>query len=190
MRVTNSAGFLVEKEHLDIRPTLVAIIFPDNQQVTPQSTDNWSRISWRRLGDGRYWWIIADFSEIIDPFSELIPTTQNQYLTQLSVNVPAGPVNQITVADPSVIMRGTSLLVENLDPAHPQSFTCAVNDSNLTTGIVTLSGAVVVPAPGIPFALSRVSQVVQGKVSLTVPSAHTAQFSSLNFSNPLNVLVQ
>src|SRR4029077_167672 len=116
MRVVNAANFLVEKEHLDIRPTLVSIKFADNQQFSPSQTDNWSRIAWRKLGNGRYYWIIADFSQIVDPFSELSPIVKNQYITQLTTDVPAGIVNSIVVADPKRISMSMLLFVENLDP--------------------------------------------------------------------------
>lgn len=188
VRIVNPAGYLVEREHLDIRPTLTAISFPDNQQFTPQLTDNWSRIAWKRLGNGRYWWIIADFSQIIDPFTDLYPTTKTQYLTQLTAAVPSGSVNQIQVANPNAVHMGDNLLIQNLNPSSLTSFNCSVLEVDAATGIVKFT-PVTCPSPGIPYQLSRVSKVTQVPPTLTCPSPHQAFFQALNFSNPLNVAV-
>lgn len=38
--------------------------------------DTLQRIAWQVLGDARYWWVVADFNDIIDPFEDLLPGTQ------------------------------------------------------------------------------------------------------------------
>lgn len=185
IQVLNSAGQLVEFSHLDIRPTLTNILQSDNVRFTPSQSDNWSRISWRRLGDGRRWWIIADFSQVVDPWIDLNQVTSYNYLTQLSADIPAGLINSFTVKDDSQIVAGMNLLVENLDPTDPVSFECNVTEVNTEAVVITP-----VTAPAIPFALSRVSQIAVSSVQLTCPSVQRAFFESSNFDNPLNVLVQ
>lgn len=186
IRTVNNAGALIEPDHLDIRPTLVAIVYPDNQQVIPQQTDNWSRLAWQKLGDGRRWWIIADASQVIDPFLDLSPQQQTNAITQLAVNVPAGHITQITVKSTTPLSRGMTLFVEDLNPANRVNFTTTVLDYNATTRVVNIQG---VTAPAIPFALSRISQIVTQGVSLVCPSVQRAFFEFQQFSNPLNVLI-
>lgn len=189
VRVVNATGHLIEREHLDLRPTLVRIAHSDNLEIIPNSGDNWSRLAWRALGDGRLYWIICDYSQIIDPLSELKPATKTKYVSQLLATIPAGAeVAQITVDYPKNIKRAMRLRLEDLDPAHAVSVETHVLDVNETTGVVTCQ-AFTPPAGGIPFALSRVSRVYEEGVRLTVPSASRALFEALDFNNPLNILV-
>lgn len=189
MRVVSNNGFLVEREHLDLRPTLVTTVHPDNQQFTPAKGDTWSRIAWRRLGNGRRYWIICDYSGIIDPFSELRPRKKYRARTQLTVNVSAGAVNTITVGSLRGIRRGSTLLIEDLNPANLVSFEATVLATNATTNVIQLTPATC-PAGGVPFALSRVSEVYEETITLTCPSINRALFNVLDFANPLNVLVE
>ena len=186
--VADAAGFLVEKPHLDIRPQLVNIVHPDNVEFSPSGNDTWSRIGWRKLGNGRRWWIIADYSQILDPFSELKPETKYKYVTQLSVNVPATTaITSITVVNAKKVKRGDVLRVEDLDTGNLVSFECFVLAVNETTNVVTIS-PITTPAGGVPFLLSRVSRVYKEQLRLIIPSANRAFFEALNFGNPLNVL--
>lgn len=186
MRIVNASGYLVEREHLDIRPTLVTILQPDNQEFTPDTTDNWSRLAWRKLGNGRRWWIIADYSKIIDPFGELAAFQVLSAVSQLSANVAAATVTQITLTDVRRILRGQRLRVESLDPALPNTFDCSVLAVNATTKVVNITPAT---SPGVLAALSRVSIIKNQGVKLTCPSVHRAFFEILDFNNPLNTLV-
>lgn len=190
MRVTDSAGFLVEREHLDIRPTLVNIVHADNREYVPSPNDNWSRIAWRKLGDGRRWWIIADYSQIVDPFTELRPVEKTKYVTQLAADIPAtSSITEFQVNHPTKVNRGDMLRIEDLDIAHQVSMDVAVLSVNETAGTVQVS-PVTSPAGGIPAALSRVSRIYKEQLRIIVPSAHRAFFEALNFGNPLNVLVE
>lgn len=191
MLVTNSAGFLIEKAHLDIRPQLVNIVHADSQEFTPNETDNWSRIAWRKLGDGRRWWIIADYSQIIDPFSDLKPKKKYKYVTQLTVGVPSNTaaLTTITVGRAKSISKGDVLLIEDLDPAHAVTLEVSVLGVNPTTNVVTLS-PFTSPAGGFPAALSRVSRVYRDQLRLVIPSPNRAFFEAVNFGNPMNVLTE
>lgn len=188
VEVVDSSGFLIEKEHLDIRHPLVRINYSDNRQLTPSPTDNWSRIAWRTLGDGRRWWIIADFSQILDPLTELQPATKTKYLAQLTVPLVIGiKYSQITVDRPFSIQRGQKLKIEDLDPSNKVSVFTTVLAVNQTTGVVDVSSFT---SPGIPAALSRVSHVFQQSPSLVIPTTQRAFFEALDFGNVLNTFVE
>jgi hypothetical protein len=189
MHVVNAAGALVEREHLDIRPALMTINAADNQRFVPASGDNWSRIGWKKLGDGRRWWIVADYSEIVDPFTDLQPVTQNTYLAQLAATA-TGTVTQLSLrsaADAGKFQRGMTIYVEDLNPSNPVSFTTTVIGVDTNNLIVTITPVTLVGS--IPFALSRVSSVAQLPVQLVCPSPNRAFFNALNFDNPLSTLV-
>ena len=190
IRVIDAAGFLAEPEHLDIRPQLQNIVHADNQEYVPSPNDNWSRIAWKKLGHGKYWWIIADYSQIVDPFTELLPVKKAKYLSQLTVNVPAlSLINEIAVKDVRKFNKGDVIRVEDLNPAHAVSFETGVLSTNATLKTVQLS-PIMTPSGGVPFALSRVSKVYKEDVRLIVPSPNRAFFEALNFGNPLNVMTE
>lgn len=190
VQVVNAAGTLVEREHLDIRPALMNISAADNQQFMPAVGDNWSRIAWKKLGDGRRWWIIADYSQIVDPFTDLQPVVQHNYLAQLGGDVAAGTVSRLSMrsaADLSKLSRGMTVFVEDLNPSNPVSFTATVQSTDVPTLTVSITPITLVGS--IPHALSRVSQVAKLPVLLTCPSPNRAFFTALNFANPLSTLV-
>ena len=189
IRVVNSAGYLIEREHLDLRPRLQRTLHSSNIQYPTNKTDNWSRISWRMLGNGRFWWIIADYSQIIDPLSELYPEEKTRYLTQLDANLLAGERTSAIVKQTKRIKRGMVLRIEDLDPGGAMnSVDVSVLTVNATTGEITFP-PITVPGGGVPSLLSRVSEVYESAVLLTIPAADKALFQAMDFGNPLNVLV-
>ena len=189
IRIITGDGQLVEKEHLDIRPRLSAIDSDENFEVFPSKADTWSRISWRHLGNGRNYWIIADHTGIVDPFSELKPKIEFKYVTQLAVDLSSGTQTSMTVNDPEKLSRGLKVHVEDLDPASPISAEIGILSVNNDTGVVLFS-PVTITAPGIPAALSRVSLQVTKPARLISPPANKAIFESLNFNNPLSAFVE
>lgn len=188
IRKRNSAGVLVEYERFDIRPTLVRIVHADNTEYVPANDDNWSRIAWKTLGDGRLYWIIADYSQIVDAFTELMPTQRVSYMTQLSVTLSAGVQNQMTVVRSKGMQRGMRLRIKDLNLANPNSIDVSVISVNHTTKVVIFT-PVTVPAGGIVASLSQVSRIYETRRHLIVPSVHRALFQALEFDNPLNTLV-
>lgn len=189
IRVVNSAGYLIEREHLDLRPRLQRTLHSSNIQYPTNKKDNWSRIAWRMLGNGRFWWIIADYSQIIDPLSELYPEEKTRYLTQLDANLLAGERTSAVVKQTKRIKRGMVLRIEDLDTGGPMnSVDVSVLTVNADTGEITFP-PVTVPGGGIPSLLSRVSEVYESAVLLTIPAADKALFQAMDFGNPLNVLV-
>jgi hypothetical protein len=188
MRTVDAAGQLVEYDHFDIRPHLVDTVHPDNREFVVEEGDNWSRIGWRRLGRGRRWWIIADYSQVVDPFEALLPAETLRVIGRLSVPVTAGAVTSLTLTRVTGLASGTVLRVQNLDPAAPTAFDAAVLSVNPTTKVVSVTPTTC-PAPGIPTALARVGIVRRETRKLSCPSVNRAFFSALGFGNPLNTLV-
>lgn len=189
MRVVDTAGRAVEIPHLDIRPRLVSTISADAREYSPSKADNWSRISWRYLGTGRHWWVIADHSDVVDPFRDLSPHQNIQFLSQLSAAVLAGEQTQMTVNLPKKLSRGMSVTVESLDPAAPVSVTLSILTVDEDTGIVTFPPTTF-PTGGVPTALSRISHRITAQVRLRIPAPSRVLFTSLDFSDPLNTLVE
>lgn len=186
VRRVDSTGTLIEFERHDIRPTLTRISFPDNTQYTPTVADTWSRISWRLLGDGRLYWVIADCSQIVDPFSELGPILRTKFLTQLSADLGSGIQNSVILLRTKGIQKGMKLRIEDLDPANPVSVDVAVTGVNDTNKVVTFSP---VTTPEIPALLSKVSLIYEQKRPLTIPTTSRTLFDLLDFGNPINTLV-
>jgi hypothetical protein len=186
VRRVDSTGALIEFERYDIRPTLTRINFPDNTQYTPTASDTWSRIGWRFLGDGKLYWVIADCSQIVDPFFELGPIQRTRFLTQLSVDLSSGTQNSITLLRTKGIQKGMKLRIEDLDPANSVSVDVAVTGVNDITKVVTFSP---VTTPEIPALLSKVSLIYEQKRPLTIPTTSRTLFDLLDFGNPINTLV-
>lgn len=186
-RLYDHTGRLIEREHFDLRPPLANITHNDNQTVAVADGDNWSRIAWRRLGKGTRWWIIADYSDVIDPFTATRTATVLTYAARLSGNIAAGTVTSFTVTDVRRVRIGTVLRVENLDPASPVSFDASVLSVNTTSKLVTVT-PVTCAAPGIPALLARVSTVTRRQATLVCPSVNRAMFDALNFADPTGLI--
>lgn len=186
--VTRDAnGNLLEPLHYGIRPGLVRINYPDSTAFSPPLGTNWCRIAWSTLGDSFAWWAIADYSMVVDPFTELEPRVTYTYVAQLEAGLPAGVVSTAKMDRVRGLKQGDNLRIENLDPSSPVRVDVRVQAVNQLTRIVTFT-PVTVPAPGIPQDTSRVAKRVAKDVTLTIPSAHRYQFEVTDFANPMNVL--
>ena len=49
---------------------------PDDKVFTVGAHHNWATLGSSLMGDARFWWIIADLSGVVDPFTELKPGVQ------------------------------------------------------------------------------------------------------------------
>jgi hypothetical protein len=188
MRNVDAAGRSIEHDYLDIRPSLVQTVHPDNTEYVPSPGDNWSRIAWKKLGNGRHYWIIADYSSIVDPLSELQPETKTRYVAQLTYPVQSGET-QIRVDSVRRICRGMLLQLQDLAPLGA-TLEGSVLGVDSTNNIVTFSTPLLASPPVlIQPQLSRVSELYQEDVRLVIPSPHRALFEALNFTNAFNTLV-
>jgi hypothetical protein len=189
MRVFGPSG-QIEPDHLDIRPRLARRFFPDNRQYQVQGTDNWSRIAWRMLGDGRFYWIIADYSEVVDAFTDLRVMEKPHYLTQLTVGLTATlQYSQLTLASVKGIRRGMKLRIEELSIVGYTPIDTYVIDVNTTTLVVRTAPFVVPVAGNVTTTTCRVSELRLYRPTLTVPSLQRALMEAQDFGNPLNVMV-
>lgn len=48
----------------------------DDQFITVDDTMSWGNIGLTKLTDARFYWVVADLSNVVDPFSELQPGVQ------------------------------------------------------------------------------------------------------------------
>ena len=186
--VVNSAGGQEEQDHLGIRPRVQLTVSADNFEYTPSISDNWSRISWKLLGDGRFYWVIADQSNIVNPWTDLLPKMREVPVTRLGADLSVGQATTLTVARPERVDRGNVYKVEDMDPDNPVSYTFGVQEVDQATGILTITSTNVTTA--IPAALSRVSRVMRDDVTLTVPTADRVLFQAYDFANSLVTLVE
>lgn len=60
---------------LDLRPR-VTVKFPEDRFITSDASRGWAHYADARLGDARHWWVIADMTNVVDPFEELVPGKQ------------------------------------------------------------------------------------------------------------------
>lgn len=184
MRVLDASGSLVLREHLDVRNILTKTSYRDNKYYVPVKGDLWPTLAWRFLGNPALWWVLADFSGVIDPLTALEATPRYRSFAQLSADVPAGFVSSLMLTRTRDLRAGMLLRIENLDPGTPTSFQAFVQAVNLDTGLVHIA-TTSVPAPGVPAALSRVSEVLSDKAQLTIPAQSAVYLDVLNFDNPM-----
>lgn len=187
VRFRDASGALAEPERFDILPRVTKTDYPDNVELYPADGDNWSRLAWRALGNGQFYWVICDFSEVVDPMSELVPTEKAFFVAQLAADVPAGAVSTAGVTNAVRIQRGMRVRFEDLNPAHRVAFEAVVSNANAETGVVNFEPATA-PAGGIPAALSRVSIVRRLPVRLVCPTVRRLGLQVLDFANPLNTI--
>lgn len=65
-------GQLVKPRFVDLRQR-VQERAQDDRSLIYGSMDSWAGIGARQLSDANAWWVIADMSGVIDPFTELVP---------------------------------------------------------------------------------------------------------------------
>lgn len=182
--VQDTTGRLVEPPHLGQRPTLTNTSFADNTLYRPKSGERWTQIAYRLLGDGSYYWAIADCTGVLDVFDALEPRTTYGYVAQLSVSLSAGVVSSATLTRTRKITNNTVLKITDLDtPAN--EIVVRVQTVNLVTGVITFPP---VTCPGaISAARSRVGKAIVKDAVVIVPSAHRFRFDLTDFGNQLNV---
>lgn len=73
--VVTATGRLAKPEFVNLR-TRVTGHSPDDRTVLVDGSMSWASIARKELTDGRFWWAIADVSNVVDPFAELQVTQQ------------------------------------------------------------------------------------------------------------------
>lgn len=73
IRVVDASGVLTEPAFLELPKAPEVRSYPTNRTVVVAAGDTWFSLSFEFLGDARHWKILADFSDVIDPFEEFEP---------------------------------------------------------------------------------------------------------------------
>lgn len=190
VRVRGPNGELQEPPHLDIRPSIVRTKFSDNTDYTVAEGDNWSRIAWKMLGTGKLWWVIADFSDVLDPLSEIRIQEKLTYVAQLASPVNVGEVRILQLTDVRKIKKSSVLRVEDLTVGGRDSFDVSVLTIDKSANTVGVAPFELTGGSPFPSTLSRVSLVKREGTKLVVPSIRRAMFDALDFRNPYNTLTE
>jgi len=184
-------GRKLEYDYSDLRPCLVNNKSPDNRSIIPQQGDNWSRIAWRSLGNGRLYWVIADYSVVLDPFTELQPTSSRTILSELKE--PIGQDNAIVPARPWAFKRGMQFAIEDLSSVDAQGNPTVVYETVALgvdkNGVVSIPNIQGLAGMGLDVNNTRITEVWVKEPKLVAPSLAKAYFRATDFANPLNTLV-
>ena len=71
-QVDQVTGLEKQPTYLDIRERITALS-PDDRYFQVAEGHTWGLIGLSFLLDARAWWALADLSNVIDPFTELVP---------------------------------------------------------------------------------------------------------------------
>ena len=188
-------GALLEPIQLGLRQFLANTNYSDNTTVNPVSGDTVHQLAWKALGSSDLFWAICDYSNILDPFADIIADVNYFYLGNLLVDIPAGTLVSFTMT-PLVralgapdgraqnVARGDKLLIEDLNPSNEQSTLVTVISVNVAKNQVIVSP---VPTAFIGTTFSRVRKVVTETLTLTVPNINRVYLEVLDFANPLAI---
>jgi hypothetical protein len=187
VRFVDQRGRLIEYEQLPFLPPLAKVNHADNVSYTPTSTDSWSSVAWKLLGDGRYYWVVAEYSGVVDTFTELQGSDSYQVFGQISTTLSAGTNTSITLARVRGLRRGDAITIQ--DMLSGVEATTTVLDTNKETGVVSCA-PFTVPGGGITASKSRVFSNVRKALQVSAPSASRAFFEALNFADPTQTLVE
>lgn len=73
LRVVDASGVLREPAFLELPFPPGDRKYQTNRVHVVSAGETWFSVAYRRLGDARHWKILADFSDVIDPFEEFEP---------------------------------------------------------------------------------------------------------------------
>ena len=185
-RMVDGSGNATEFDQLDIRQHVTRTSHPDNRVLTLRPKESWSHLSWRTLGNGKMWWIIADYSRTVDPFRELRERTSLSLFDSLAQDIPPGPAPTfIRVASPHRFQKGQRLLVE--DMLNFEQVELAVvgkaAPGSPDMSVINVTASVSIPA-WIRAATSRIMLATTIKPRLTAPTTARALFECFDFRNP------
>lgn len=71
----DARGNPIEPPFVDIEPSIEIKNNSDSQEIVCEAGDTWGVLGFQFLRDPTAWWAIAEYSGIIDPFTELEPGT-------------------------------------------------------------------------------------------------------------------
>jgi hypothetical protein len=81
-------GNLVKPAFVDLRPRFTQRA-PDDRAVLYDMVESWAGLGLKYLMDANAWWVIADMSGVMDPFTELVEAKQLKVpsITRFQLNI-------------------------------------------------------------------------------------------------------
>lgn len=183
IQLVDPAGGAKGPIFLESRPRLRLRTAAGMRRVVASASDNWSRLSWRTLGNGAFWWTIADIAGVADPFAEILPRKGVRFRTELAASVTAGEVTTIQVKRPHRLKAGMRVLLEDVATGESAE---AMVAGVLPSGVVNLSSATTLP--NLPAETSRVLQVYEENARFLAPGTRDGLFRLLDTTDPFNTL--
>jgi len=71
IEVQDDDGNVVQAARVDIRESIDADKLSDIREFVYVQGDSWGNVAYTQLGDARHWWVIAELSNVLDPFTAL-----------------------------------------------------------------------------------------------------------------------
>jgi len=185
VRVVNDTG-QIEPDHLDIRPRLTRKVFIDNEAYSIADRDTLSNISWRKLGTGKLYWVIADLSDVVDAFTDLLIREKRKVLASLTSSLTGSVTYEtIQVSTTRGFKPNQKIEIEDLNTNVKYTTTVvSVDKSSLRIRVVAFTTAI-----GVIAAKSRVSVLYLYRPTLVIPTIQRTLFELTDFSNKMNTLV-
>lgn len=183
-RIVDSSGNNTEHDQLDIRPQITKTNHPDNRRIEVLPHETWSHLAWRTLGNGRLWWLIADYSKIVDPFREIQRRDNVSFLDSLMQDIQPGPVSSIRVSRQKRFRKGVRLLIEDMATGFKLPATViglGPADEKPALVYVAVSSEL---GDWVRAATSRIMRVDETRPFMTAPTSTRAAFESADYRNP------
>lgn len=189
IRTADGAGNLLEHDHLDIRPRVSGTTYVGHTEYKVSDVDTWSRIAWAKLGDSKLWWVIADLSDVVDPYDDLHPEPQLEYRTQLGANYVVGTSTYMQLVKSKGIEMGQLLQIDHLaSTATMQVQVVAVDTTLHRLAVRVVSSSNLSGGTTLLAATSRVSEVQRAERRLIVPNYNQMAMTALDFGNQITKL--
>ncbi len=64
-------GHTIRRPYLDRLRRLRVRQYIDDSEYRPVAGDTWQNIAFRAYGDARLWWILCEWNNVVDPWTEL-----------------------------------------------------------------------------------------------------------------------
>lgn len=71
IEVRDDHGNVLVPARVDIREAVDESRLSDIREFTYVQGGNWGNVGFTQLGDARHWWVIAELSGVLDPFTAL-----------------------------------------------------------------------------------------------------------------------
>lgn len=193
-RITTASGAVAEFDQLDMRNHLTKTDYRDNRTIQVRDEESWSRLAWRTLGNGRHWWIIADYSKVVDPFAEIVRRESLAFIDNPLADIAIAPLpsDTVRVLHPLRFRKGMLLEIEDMASGLKAraAVTLAQDDGTLKVASVSPRFDTSSPPPEglwLRAATTRIMLVSTTEPIVTAPTTARAMFEAFDFRNPVVV---